>query len=48
MLKQLGRFASLNNDIDIAADSTAVDVDHVAHAGGAKMCRLAPKNLGGF
>ena len=31
MLKQLGRYASLNRNIYIAADPTSVDVDHDAH-----------------
>ena len=32
-LKQLGRYASLNHNIYIAADPTPVDIDHAAHAG---------------
>ena len=32
--KELGRFASLNNNIYIAADPTPVDIDHSALAGG--------------
>ena len=38
--KQLGCFASLNHNIDIAADSTPgpVDANHAAHAGGPTMC----------
>ena len=33
MLKQPGRFTSLNHNIYIAAYPTPVDVDHAAHAG---------------
>ena len=37
-LKQLGCFASLNQNIYIAADPTPVDNDHAAHAGRLTMC----------
>ena len=37
-LKQLGRFASLNHNINFVVDHTPVDVDHSAHAGGLTMC----------
>ena len=39
LIKQLGRLASLNHNIYIAADPTHVDeVDHAVHVGEPTMC----------